>query len=364
MGNKIWHAVGTMSGTSLDGLDLVLVKFTCNSKYSFEILRSESIKYSEKWKKRLYRAFDGSADEISRLHVEYGAYVADRIQEFIESAEVPEPDLIASHGHTVFHRPDKGYTVQIGSGAVIAARTGCKVVCDFRAQDVALGGQGAPLVPVGDALLFSKYDFCLNLGGFANVSFDQEGERKAFDVCPVNIVLNHYSRQIGQEYDDRGQVAAGAVLHEDLLRELNQLSFYGADRPKSLGYEFVVEQVFPMIDSFGLPVADVLRTFVEHAAQQIALVIHRAKCASGSGSPEVLVTGGGAFNEFLVERLRELSGSRIVLPSREIIEFKEALIFAFLGLLRVQNKINCLKSVTGAAVDHSSGIVYHINSME
>lgn len=364
MGNKIWHAVGTMSGTSLDGLDLALVKFTGNEGYSFEILRSESIKYSEKWKKRLHQAFEATADDLSRLHVEYGVFLAEKILSFIESSGGPRPDLIASHGHTVFHRPEEGYTVQIGSGAVIAARTGCKVVCDFRAQDVALGGQGAPLVPIGDALLFTKYDLCLNLGGFANISFDMEGERKAFDICPVNIVLNQYTRQIGLEYDDGGQLASEGNLHEGLLGALNDLPFYFTDRPKSLGYEFVVEQILPLIDSYGLPVTDVLRTFVEHAAQQIAGVIRKAGTVSDRGQVEVLVTGGGAFNGFLIDRLRALSGSRIILPPREIIEFKEALIFAFLGLLRIQNKINCLKSVTGAAKDHSSGVVYHINSME
>lgn len=358
MTNKTWHVIGLMSGTSLDGLDLAYVKFTRNNGYDFEILETESLPYSEKWKNRLYGAFRENGESLTRLDADYGHYLGQCVNEFRERHQMDAIDLIASHGHTIFHRPEQGYTLQIGEGAALAAETGLKVICDFRTQDVALGGQGAPLVPIGDELLFAEFDFCLNLGGFANVSYNDGAERKAFDICPVNIVLNEYTRRSGFEFDDRGSMASGGSLDRKLLGALNDLPFYKVEVPKSLGYEFVTEEVLPLIDAQGLELEDILCTFAEHAALQVSKVIDRACRAMGKTSPKILVTGGGAYNDHFISRLEHFCGVPVTIPDSRTIEFKEALIFALLGVLREQGEVNCLKSVTGAEKDHSSGVVY------
>ena len=358
MTNKTWHVIGLMSGTSLDGLDLAYVKFTREKGYRFEILETESLQYSEKWKKKLFQAFDESGENLTWLNAEYGRYLAKCVNDFRDSASISNVDFIASHGHTIFHRPERGYTLQIGDGAILAAETGLKVICDFRSQDVALGGQGAPLVPIGDQLLFAEYDFCLNIGGFANVSFNEGSVRKAFDICPANIVLNTYTRKAGFEYDDRGRMASEGSLNQKLLRSLNEMPFYAMEHPKSLGYEYVVENVLPLIDSYDLDLKDILCTYAEHIAIQIAAEVEKSGKDRKKNNLKLLVTGGGAFNDYLVDRLEDLCSAQVSVPGREIIEFKEALIFAFLGLLKEQDEVNCLKSVTGARKDHSSGVVY------
>ncbi len=355
MKNLNWHVIGLMSGTSLDGVDLVYVKFSKKETYTFKILKKEAINYSEKWKNTLQDAFHISGEKLTKLDVDYGRFLGGLIRDFISKNELKNIDFIASHGHTIFHRPEQNFTLQIGSGAVIASVTNCKVICDFRVQDVALGGQGAPLVPIGDQLLFGNYGFCLNLGGFANISFDKQKTRMAFDICPINIVLNHYTRKIGLEYDDKGVLASQGDLHMNLFNELNNLPFYTDEKPKSLGYEFVKETILPIIESYALPINTVLRTFIEHAAVQMVKVINSNMLNKNN---EVLITGGGACNDFLMDRISYHSNLKIIVPDKEIIDFKEALIFAFLGLLKNQNEINCLQSVTGAIKDHSSGVVF------
>jgi anhydro-N-acetylmuramic acid kinase len=275
-----------------------------------------------------------------------------RIKAFISKFEIKDIDAICSHGHTALHQPEKGITYQIGNMPHLAALLGQTVVCDFRVQDVALGGQGAPLVPIGDKLLFSDYDFCLNLGGFANISTDNDTDRIAYDVCPVNIVLNRYVEQLGLNYDDEGKIASTGTINEELLEKLNDLEFYKANYPKSLGLEWVDKNIFPLIDAFQLEIQDVLKTFVEHIAVQLASEINKKSHAS------VLVTGGGVYNTYLMNRLEAYSKNEIMIPSKAIIEFKEALIFGFLGVLKLRNEVNCLKSVTGASQNHCSGKIY------
>ena len=347
---KTYYAIGLMSGTSLDGVDLVYVKFDVTDTYSYKIIFAETIAYSSKWKKKLKDAFHFDTEKLNELSIEYANLLSELIIGFIDKNNIDYIDFMASHGHTIHHQPEKGYTLQIGDGKIINNRTKIKTICDFRTQDVLLGGQGAPLVPIGDALLFHQFDYCLNLGGFANISLDDAGKRIAYDICPVNIVLNHYVHQLKKEYDDRGNIAKSGNIHFDLLQELNALSFYFSEQPKSLGYEFVVAKIFPIIDKYDLPVSDILRTYVEHVAIQIANKISPKK--------SVLITGGGAFNDFLIHRITQLSKANIIIPDTVTIDFKEALIFALLGLRKIENKINCLQSVTGAKKDHCSGVVF------
>ena len=344
------YAIGLMSGTSLDGLDLVYVKFNNKNSSDFQILFAETIAYEVVWQRKLQNAILFSSDELKELNNSYGKLLGDLCLHFIIKNKIRLIDFIASHGHTVLHQPDKGITLQVGCGKEIAKITKCKVIYDFRTQDVALGGQGAPLVPIGDELLFGAYDYCVNLGGFANVSYRENAKRIAFDICPVNIVLNHYTRKIGLDYDKGGSLASKGKIHKGLLGALNQLEFYAELAPKSLGLEWVKEKVIPMIDNYDLEVSDVLRTVIEHSAYQISKIVK---------SDNVLFTGGGVFNTFLMERIQGLMKENVKISSDLLINYKEALIFAFLGLRRNANEINCLKSVTGAKMNHSSGKIYH-----
>jgi anhydro-N-acetylmuramic acid kinase len=349
MNKKEIFAIGVMSGTSLDGIDLVYVKFLKNEYSFFEIIHAETVSYTTEWKLLLQQAMHLSSDALLDLDVVYGKHLGSVLVDFISNYKITEIDFIASHGHTVLHQPEEGITLQIGSGVEIAKITQQKVVHDFRTQDVKLGGQGAPLVPIGDELLFSKYDFCLNLGGFSNVSFKKEGKRIAFDICPVNIVLNHYANKIGLEYDENGSIASEGALNRSLLEKLNTLAFYNKEAPKSLGLEWVQQEIFPLIDAIEEDVSSVLRTFVAHIAIQISKII--------KDSDSVLITGGGVFNSFLMQEIGSHSNSKIVQASDTLINYKEALIFALLGVLKIDNQINCLKSVTGAHKNHSSGVV-------
>jgi len=341
-----------MSGTSLDGIDLALVTFNYNTNWAFKIEKAGTIPYSKEWLKRLKSLVNYSKEELEDLDTDYSIRLAKVINNFIEKNNIKTIDAVCSHGHTALHRPDEGLTYQIGNLPILAAKLRQTVVCDFRVQDVAFGGQGAPLVPIGDELLFKDYDYCVNLGGFANVSTTIDSKRIAFDICPVNIVLNHYVSKLGLAYDDEGKLASKAMINQELLNKLNRLQFYTLAYPKSLGLEWVKDEVFPLIDKFSLSVEIILRTAVEHIAIQISKVI------SEKGQTSVLVTGGGVFNTFLIERIKALSNNKIVIPSKEIIEYKEALIFGFLGVLKLRNETNCLASVTGASKDHSSGNIY------
>ncbi len=343
------YIIGLMSGTSLDGVDLVYVKFDKDSV--FEILYSETIQYPDYWIETLKNVVNlkRGSEKLQVLDVSLGVFFSTILKEFIAKHQLKKVDLIASHGHTVHHQPDLGYTLQIGCGKEIFKATNIKTVYDFRTQDVLLGGQGAPLVPIGDEMLFSEYEYCLNLGGFSNMSFSGKGKRIAFDICPVNTVLNKYANKLGFSYDDKGELARGGFVDEKLLKELNDLKFYKSSQPKSLGVEFLTLEIFPLLNSFSLSNVDVLRTFVEHIAIQITQKINKGR---------VLITGGGAYNDFLLERICVLGVDlEVVLLDDKITEYKEALIFALLGVLRVKGEVNCLSSVTGATKNHSSGVV-------
>jgi anhydro-N-acetylmuramic acid kinase len=274
------------------------------------------------------------------------------INAFLHGKE--KPQLIASHGHTIFHQPDKNFTFQLGNGASVAAATHITTVSDFRSFDVALGGQGAPLVPTGDQLLFSEYDYCLNIGGFANISFDLDGTRIAFDVCPANIVLNELALQKGLPYDEDGRLGASGIVNEPLLQKLNNLDFYRQKWPKSMGREWVDIQIMPLLSASGLSIEDQTATMYEHIAFQISNVT--------GNNVSLLATGGGSKNLFLINRLKQKTSCEVVLPDEKLIDFKEALIFAFLGVLAFNGQINIRASVTGSKQDHIGGVIYNIEN--
>ena len=341
-----------MSGTSLDGIDFCWVEFSKNKHWEFKILAAETEAYSTEMKVQLSTAISLHQTELEHLNQEYTKYLGHRIYNFIQKHQISNLDAVCSHGHTVFHQPENGLTLQIGNLPKIADYIQQTVVCDFRVQDLAMGGQGAPLVPIGDALLFAQYDYCLNLGGFANISFQHNNQRLAFDLCPANITLNHYVQTLGLPFDKGGALAKQGTLHLPLLEALNALDFYQRRSPKSLGLEWVQSTIFPLIASFDLDTNSVLRTLVEHTAIQIKNVVHEYNLEHG------LYTGGGVLNTFLMTRIGELLGHEIKNADSDLIHFKEALIFAFLGVLKLRNEVNCLQSVTGAKQDHSSGKIY------
>ena len=356
MNDDFFYVIGLMSGTSLDGLDIVYVKFQKSDSANFEILLAETINYSNIWKERLQNAINLDKNGTYVLHNEYGVFLGIKTKEFISKNNIQKLDFIASHGHTVFHQPEKGITLQVGDGEEILKATNCTVVADFRTQDVQLGGQGAPLVPIGDRLLFSGYQACVNLGGFANISYERNDLRIAFDICPVNIVMNYYSNKMGLEYDDKGIIASKGTIHQGLLKELNSLTFYSKKPPKSLGLEWVQQYVFPLVDKYKLDSHNILRTFLEHVAQQISQIIQPFDT--------ILFTGGGVYNDFLIKRIEDIGKNNIIIPADHIINYKEALIFALLGLLKLQGQVNCLSSVTGAQKNHSSGKIFTTNNSD
>jgi len=353
MFKETYNVIGVMSGTSLDGIDLAHINFTIkDSKWNYQILESETISYSEDWLNKLRVAVSFSEEELLKLNEDYTELLGKIIKSFIDNYQIKNLDAVCSHGHTILHQPQNGFTLQIGNLPKITEIMQEKVICDFRVQDVNLGGQGAPLVPIGDRILFSEYDYCLNLGGFSNISFEDNSKRIAFDISPVNTVLNFYANKLGLDYDDKGKIARSGKVNSDLLNELNALDYYKKSFPKSLGFEFVKEIVLLLIEKHSISIEDKIHTFTEHIALQTSLALPKKE-------GKMLITGGGAYNEFLIERMEfHLQKIQIIIPDNKTLEFKEALIFALLGVLKLRNEINVLSSVTGAKMDHSSGVIY------
>jgi len=345
----IFHAIGLMSGTSLDGLDICFVRFRKEDFWSFDILKAETIPYEKAIEDQLQNAIHLSPEELLELNSAYGFLLGKSVNLFIAKHKLENIDLIASHGHTVFHQPEKKFTLQIGDGRAIKFETNLPVVYDFRSQDVLMGGNGAPLVPIGDELLFPQYDACLNLGGFSNISLKVDHRRIAFDIAPVNIVLNRLAHNFNLSFDDGGNLARKGKINEEILSRLNSLSFYHQPHPKSLGIEWCNENIFPLLE--GIEKTDALSTFTEHAAIQISNVLNENQLKN------VLFTGGGAYNQYLIEKISTKTQAQIIIPEKEIIDYKEALIFAFMGILRVNNEVNVLASATGSPHNHSSGII-------
>ena len=346
-----YFAIGLMSGTSLDGLDIVACSFLQQDEgYSFQIEAADCVTYSSHWKERLSTAHKLKQDALNSLDIAFGKYCGKVIRGFLIDRQIPVSsiDLIASHGHTIFHDPEQHLTRQVGSGIEIVRETGIPVVSDFRSQDVVMGGQGAPLVPIGDRLLFSKYNQCLNLGGFSNISYEKGGKRIAFDISPVNFVLNYLADLIDYQYDRDGEIARSGKLLPELYDALEALDYYHQKPPKSLSREWVEKSVFPLFKRNDYSVPDLLHTFVMHTTTRITSVL----------SGKVLVTGGGSKNAYLIELMNQKSNVELIIPDEQIVDYKEAFVFALLGVLRFENRINVLASVTGAPKDHSAGTIF------
>jgi anhydro-N-acetylmuramic acid kinase len=354
--------IGAMSGTSLDGLDLACCHFRLHDgKWEYSVLASETIPYDDTWQQRLADLMQADAITFIKTDRELGKWMGEQVSTFMDRHHV-QPQALASHGHTVFHKPEEGYTVQIGHGFNLMLASGLPVINDFRSLDVAMGGHGAPLVPIGDELLFNDFTYCLNLGGIANISAPGNNGRIAYDICPANGVLNFLARQLGKPYDEDGRLAESGNFAEPLLQQLNNLAYYRQQPPKSLGYEWVQEQVLPLLSASGDSVPDQLATFCEHIARQVAQSINLLQQKEApDGQSRLLVTGGGAFNQYLLNRIQHYAAPlrvEVVIPDKQTIGFKEAIIFAFLGALRLKGEPNCLRSVTGASADNCGGVIY------
>lgn len=356
MSPQKYSLIGLMSGTSGDGLDLAFVHFEKKEDWSFQIERAETCSFPQELEKKLQGSHLLIGQELAQLDVDFGKWMGNQVKDFCVKYQL-KPDAVASHGHTVFHQPSLGLSLQIGNGWALHQASGQKVINDFRMLDVQLGGQGAPLVPIGDQFIFPKVDFCINLGGISNISMEYEGKRIAFDCSPFNLLLNAEAAKLGKPYDDRGEIARSGEVNLTLFEALNQVPFYSKNKAKSLGREDMEQDFFPLIKKSGLSPSDTLSTLVEHFAFQIGAVIHSF---SHKEMPSVLITGGGAYNSYFIERLDHyLKKNWIqVEADSELIEFKEALIFAFLGVLRLRGENNSLASVTGASRDNCGGTIY------
>lgn len=342
-----YKAVGLMSGTSLDGLDMAYCEFEeKKGEWKYEILQAETVEYTDDLRKRIISMETASGEELSRFDMELGHFFGMQAEGFIRRHKLT-PELVSSHGQTIFHRPSASYTTQIGNLAAICSHVRTKTVGDFRTLDLALGGQGAPLVPIGDLLLFKDYENCLNIGGFANITHKDKGGIRAYDICPANIVLNRLSRRKGMPFDQDGRLAKSGKIDDTLLEKLNALPYYKEKHSKSLGSEWVKANIDPLLAESGLSTEDLLATYTAHAAEQIAKNI----CG------RTIVSGGGAYNEYLLSSIRKNCGYEITTAEKKITDYKEAMIFAFLGVLRDCNRVNCLSSVTGARQSSCCGTV-------
>ncbi|RKR07138.1 anhydro-N-acetylmuramic acid kinase [Maribacter vaceletii] len=355
---NMYNVIGLMSGTSLDGLDLAYCQIQeTEGSYTYNIKQTKSVDYTPEMKNSLKNAIHLPTLGLLELNNTYGTWLGEQTKIFIKEENL-EVDFIASHGHTTHHQPKKGVTFQIGCGQHLANACNHVVINDFRTNDVSLGGQGAPLVPIGDMFFFKEYDFCLNLGGISNISFQKEEKRIAYDIGLANMILNYITQKIDLAYDKNGELARSGVINIHLLNELNDLEFYKLPFPKSIGYEWFLNKVIPLVDQTEDSIPNLLHTAVHHICQQIAIQIKNNIKPKNS---KLLVTGGGALNSFLVDTLKHKLNNiaTVVIPSKTVIEFKEALIFALMGVLRHENKTNVLSSVTGAKKDSCSGVIYY-----
>ena len=348
-----YNVVGIMSGTSLDGLDVVFSKLSFNKTWFYEIIDGETYEYPPSWKIELQNAHNLKARDLVFLDKKLGNYIGEKINNFLKEKKIQKSqiDLISSHGHTLFHEPENNLTKQIGDGAYICSTTNIKTVSDFRTIDVAFGGQGAPLVPMGDQLLFGNYKGCLNLGGIANISYNLNDKRIAGDVNFANIISNYLSNKIGYSFDKDGELAKQGKLDEDLIFKLEELDFYKKKFPKSLGVEDFNQWYKPLFEKSKSSLNDQLYTSGTHLCKTIKNIF------KFDTNQTLLITGGGAYNKFWVDKLKQLK-IKAIIPETKLIDFKEALIFSLLGVLKLRSEINILASVTGSSKDLSAGVIY------
>ncbi len=351
--NEEYPVIGLMSGTSLDGLDIAMCIFKLEQNHwTYRIVKAQTYSYPQHWINKLKQLPLAPIVEYADTDAALGRYMGKLVLDFMEENQL-KPILIASHGHTIFHQPVKGFTAQIGCGAAISAITGLPVVNGFRNMDLALGGHGAPLVPVGDLHLFPNEEACLNLGGIANISVHKSTVLSAFDICPCNMVLNRLAELTGAAYDAEGKIAASGSLEPELFEQFNQLGFYEQKGPKSLGAEWVDACFWPLLEHYSsVSIADKMATLVAHIGFQIGTTIDKA------GVNQVLLSGGGTMNHFLVQSIGSNTKAKLHIPDNLTIHFKEALIFAFLGVLRFRNETNVYKSVTGSTQSHVAGALW------
>jgi len=350
---KKYHAIGLMSGSSLDGIDLALTTFEVETQpkgelrvLHWEIEKSKTIPYPAQWVSDLQKAPEMSGLELSLLHSKLGNYFGQVVLEFSKETDSPI-DYISSHGHTVFHYPQKKMTLQIGDGAAIAALTGIDVFDNFRLQDIAAGGEGAPLAPIVDAYLFPEIKYTLNLGGIANINIKTANGYLAYDLCGANQILNALSKEAGKEYDENGQIAAKGQIIPKLLRQANQWDYLRLAPPKSLDNRQVQNHTVRLFSSYPSPLEDRMFTAVHHIGYQIAASIHPHV---GFVPEQLLITGGGALNTFLVSVIKEYLSPNIeiIKAPDSLINFKECVLMGLLGLLNIYQLPTTLPSVTGA----------------
>ncbi|MFZ9661638.1 MAG: anhydro-N-acetylmuramic acid kinase [Chitinophagaceae bacterium] len=358
-----YRVIGVMSGSSLDGLDIVCVEFHFQTgKWNFSIVKSECKPYPEEWTRKLASSTSLDAREYLLLDAAYGHYLGQEIRDFMEKNDLQyKVSLVSVHGHTSFHLPPM-MTAQLGDGAAIAAEIGLPVITGLRSMDVALGGQGAPIVPMGEKLLFPGDAYYLNIGGIANISIQNPDSFLAFDVCPANKVLNMLSSDLGKPFDSEGSWATEGKIDEKLLSELNKLDYYSKAVPKSLSNDFGIEVVYPLIRNTKIDLKDALATYTEHIAIQVASVVEKYGVSSSQPTSNILVTGGGAKNQFLVKRIQyhlEPMRVQVDIPDAILIDYKEAIIMAFLGVLRWRDEFTVFPSVTGASKPSIGGAIWN-----
>ena len=416
--NGPFRLIGAMSGTSLDGLDLCAAEFKrSGDRWTYRIRAFETVSYrGTHWPERLAAAYSDRGALRTQISLDFASWCQDQWLSF-NARHHFAAHAVAHHGHTVEHDPSRGITVQIGHEALVFASSPIPVVGDFRSGSVARGGQGAPLVPLADRDLFADFAVCVNLGGFSNASWtDAGGLRRAGDLGPCNGLLNPLAGELGLDYDPEGQHAArGRVAssslatssmatssvatsslassslatsslanpqtsqqptsqsqpisanepisahlsqraNEPISANLSQLNYYSAPFPKSLGREWMEREFWPVFNSARPQrTEDALATASAHIAWSIVHGLRTAHAPHG----KALLSGGGARNAHLVRQLYQIAPEwQWTVAPDDILESKEALAFAYLGLLRLRNEPNVLASYAGGQNDGCDGTVF------
>ena len=344
------NIAGLMSGSSLDGVDIAIIHFEENGYFpSWKVLHTTTIPFDQNILHHLVNVTQMTGYELAVFDFQLGQYFGQCLQNFIQSIPTTV-DYISSHGHTVFHDPANGMTLQIGNGAAIAAATQLPVICQHRYMDIAFGGKGTPLVPIVEKYLYPDYDHFINLGGIANVSIHTKDTVIAYDSCPCNQVFNHYAQLLHHSFDDKGHLSRSGKVDQDLLMALEAIPFYHVSAPKSIDNSWIQSYVIPLMDSFDIAIVDRMATFTEHVSIQLHKAMSQDPC---------LVTGGGAYHDYLLERCRQ-KGMQLVIPNDLQINFKESILMAYLGYLRILQLPATLPSVTGASQPTIAGVIYHV----